>query len=132
MEPIVALASIVGAMILGAISPGPSFVFVVRTSLANSRRDGIAAAFGMGLGAVILASLALLGGRALLVEDAWLYISFKVVGGLYLGYLAWRLWRGAKEPLAISEEQRKGAIGFARTFFVALAAQLSNPKAVVV
>ena len=49
MDPVVSLFSILAALTLGAISPGPSFLFVMRTSVALSRRDGIAAAAGMGL-----------------------------------------------------------------------------------
>lgn len=132
MDPVVALMSITGAMIVGAISPGPSFVFVVRTSLATSRRDGVASAFGMGLGAVILATLALLGLRAVLTQITWLYIAFKLAGGIYLLYLASRLWRGAKTPLVVTESDRRGTVGLVRSFGMALATQLSNPKAVVV
>src|SRR6185312_5567565 len=61
MDTLVPFLSILAALALGAVSPGPSFVFVVRTSLAQSRRDGIAAARGMGVGGVIFAALALLG-----------------------------------------------------------------------
>ena len=133
LHPALALLSITGAMIMGAISPGPSFVFVVRTSLATSRRDGIAAAAGMGLGAVTLAALALLGLRAVLAEVTWLYIGFKAVGGLYLLYLAYRLWRGAKQPLAVDDAMpRANSAGWRRSFALALATQLSNPKAVVI
>ncbi len=119
-------------MIVGAISPGPSFVFVVRTALASSRRDGIAAAFGMGIGAVTLASLALIGVRAVLAEVAWLYLGFKAVGGLYLLYIGYRLWRGAREPLAVEGVAARSNGGWWRSFGLALATQLSNPKAVVV
>jgi threonine/homoserine/homoserine lactone efflux protein len=135
VDPVFALLSITGAMILGAISPGPSFVYVVRTALATSRRDGLAAAAGMGLGAVILASLALFGVRALLVQVDWLYLGFKLVGGAYILYLGFRLWRGARAPVAIAEAAvPEGAArrGIARSFALALATQLSNPKAVVV
>ena len=132
MDPTVALLSITGAMIVGAISPGPSFLFVVRTALAISRRDGIAAAAGMGVGAVILASLALVGVRAVLAEVTWLYLGFKAIGGLYLVYIGYRLWRGAKEPLAVEAAAPRQGAGWRRSFGLALATQLSNPKAVVV
>lgn len=48
VELLTAIFSIVVALTLGAMSPGPSFVMVARTSLAVSRRDGLAAAVGMG------------------------------------------------------------------------------------
>ena len=102
MTPIVALLSILAAQVLGAISPGPSFLFVTRTSVAVSREDGLAAAAGMGLGAAIITAFALLGVRVVIAQVEWLYIGFKLLGGAYLLYLAfyplvavgcWRLTR---------------------------------------
>jgi threonine/homoserine/homoserine lactone efflux protein len=55
MEIAVAVLSIAGAITLGAMSPGPSFIMVARTALAVSRTDGVAAAFGMGTGGVLFA-----------------------------------------------------------------------------
>ena len=135
MDPVVSLFSILAALTLGAISPGPSFLFVMRTSVALSRRDGIAAAAGMGFGAAFLCTLALVGVRAVIAQVEWLYVGFKLVGGAYLLFLAWRLWRAASaEPAAAASEpempRRTG--GLWRSFLMALATQLSNPKTVIV
>lgn len=48
MDNTLSLLGIAGAMAVGAMSPGPSFVMVARTAVA-SRGDGLAAALGMGL-----------------------------------------------------------------------------------
>lgn len=134
MNPFVSLFSILLALTLGAISPGPSFLFVTRTSVALSRRDGIAAAIGMGLGAAIVTTLALVGVRVLIAEVGWLYAGFKLVGGAYLLFLAWRLWRGAATAPATPTDaaEMRPARGLARSLLLALATQLSNPKTVVV
>src|SRR5690242_5987930 len=84
MDALIAFLSILAALAVGAISPGPSFVFVVRTSLAQSRRDGIAAALGMGVGGVIFAALALLGLQGVLTKIVWLYAAPRLAGGFYL------------------------------------------------
>jgi threonine/homoserine/homoserine lactone efflux protein len=96
MDPIVSLFSILGALILGAIRPGPSFLFVARTAVAVSRRSDVASAAGMGLGASIVCALALLGVRAVLAQAEWLYATFKLLGAIYLCYLAWRLGAAVK------------------------------------
>lgn len=135
MDPVLSLLSILAALTLGAISPGPSFLFVTRTSVALSRRDGIAAALGMGLGAAFLCALALIGLRAVIAQVEWVYIGFKVLGGAYLLTLAWRLWRGAAPSAGASPQQiqaERPRRGPARSFLLALATQLSNPKTVVV
>ncbi len=133
MNPVISLFSILLALTLGAISPGPSFLFVTRTSVALSRRDGIAAAIGLGLGAAIISTLALLGVRAVIAQIDWLYIGFKLIGGAYLVYLGWRLWFAAEQPAVLADDAvarvRNGPM---RSFLLALATQFSNPKTVVV
>jgi threonine/homoserine/homoserine lactone efflux protein len=132
LESVAALAGIVGALLLGAISPGPSFVLVARTSIAVSRREGLASALGMGIGGVFLGSLALLGLRTLLMQVTWLYLCLKAVGGLYLIYLGIRLWRGASEPIAAADGDERAAARPGKSFGLGLATQLSNPKTAVV
>ena len=47
MQSYMSLIAIAGALMAGAISPGPSFLFVARNSIALSRNHGLATAFGM-------------------------------------------------------------------------------------
>jgi threonine/homoserine/homoserine lactone efflux protein len=131
MEPVVSLVALLGALALGAMSPGPSFVLVARTAIARSRADGLAAALGMGIGGVIFSVLVVLGLQAALRHVPALYLVLKVAGGIYLFYLGIRIWRGAKEPLAITDpgERMKSSLG--SSFLVALGTQLSNPKTAV-
>ncbi len=131
ISPLATLFAILGALLIGAISPGPSFVFVVRTAVAQSRRDGLAAAFGMGVGAMAFGALALLGLRSLITGGGWLYTGLKIAGGIYLIYLAWRIWQHAAEPIAVTGAGT-GASNAPRSFAMGLATQLSNPKIVAV
>jgi threonine/homoserine/homoserine lactone efflux protein len=131
MTDLVTLFAILGALLIGAISPGPSFVYIVRTSVALSRRDGLAGALGMGIGAMIYGALALAGLRTLMTEAGWLYTALKIAGGLYLVYLAVKIWRGAKEPVVMANSP-DGTTNARRSFSLGLATQLSNPKIVAV
>lgn len=131
--PIIAIA---GALAVGAMSPGPSFLVVVRTAVAKSRRDGLATALGMGVGGTAFAGLALLGLTAILASVEWLYLGLKVLGGLYLIYLAVRIWRGAKEPIQGLGSGGQGETGTGhrvsgRSFLLGLTTQLSNPKTAI-
>ncbi|MEO7885550.1 MAG: LysE family transporter, partial [Polaromonas sp.] len=87
------------ALMAGAVSPGPSFVQVARIAVSRSRADGLAAALGMGLGALVFAALALAGLQALLAALPGVYMALKVIGGLYLMWIAFHIWRGARHPL---------------------------------
>lgn len=132
MSAIAVLFSILGAILIGAISPGPSFVLVSRMAVTISRMDGLAAALGMGLGGAIFGTLALAGLTALLLEVEWLYFVLKIVGGTYLVYLGFRIWQGAADPIVIPETSEFRSTSCLRSFSLALATQLSNPKAAVV
>ncbi|CAN7199183.1 LysE family translocator [Variovorax paradoxus] len=131
----VPLLGIAGAMIVGAMSPGPSFVMVARTAVSSSRRDGLAAALGMGAGGVVFAIAALVGLQAAFLAVPALYLAVKLLGGAYLVYLGIRIWRGAREPLSTAQEERAaaGTGGNARrAFLLGMGTQVSNPKTAVV
>ena len=131
MNSHIALLSILGTIAVGAMSPGPSFVLVVRTSAALSRRDGLAAALGMGIGGLTFALLALAGLQALLMQVSWLYLILKLAGAAYLIYLGFRIWRGAATPLVMSNGVEASGAGWRKSFAIGLATQLSNPKTAI-
>jgi threonine/homoserine/homoserine lactone efflux protein len=126
------ILAIVGALTLGAMSPGPSFVLVARMAVAASRGDALAAALGMGVGGVIFAAAAIMGLQAILAAVPWIYVAIKVLGGAYLVYLGWQIWRMAKNPLRVERMDAEVSGRRARSFLLALTTQLSNPKAAVV
>ena len=87
----------------------------------------------MGIGGVFFSGIALLGLYSLLAAVTWLYVSLKVAGGLYLIYLASKIWRGAPAPLAFSQAQ-SGANANSnprKSFWIGLSTQLSNPKTAI-
>src|SRR5215468_7555652 len=83
--------------LLAVASPGPSTVLVVQTAAVAGRRGGLLAAFAMMVGALLWASAALFGLQALFARFAWLYLAFRILGGIYLVYLALMLWRHARD-----------------------------------
>ncbi|RIX79853.1 LysE family translocator [Acidovorax cavernicola] len=134
MDTTLSLLGIAGAMAVGAMSPGPSFVMVARTAVA-SRSDGLAAALGMGAGGLAFSIAALAGLQAAFLAVPGLYLAIKGLGGAYLIYLGFRIWRGARQPLAMTPDteaspRKQGRSG--RTFLLGLATQVSNPKTAVV
>lgn len=131
MHELLTLAAIGGAIAIGAASPGPSFVYVSRVTLAGSRRHGYAAAVGMGAGSVAWAVLAMAGLGTLMHYAEWAFLTAKICGGIYLAYLGVKMWRHAgqsAEADAMLSIRRSGWRGSG----AAATAQLSNPKALVV
>lgn len=126
------LLAIAGVLFIGAMSPGPSFLVVAQNSLAKSRAHGLATAVGTGLGVAVFAILASLGVTTLIEKMPTLYLVFKLVGGLYLIYLAWRIWGGAKQPLPNQESSSVVVDSLFKSFLMGLATQTSNPKTALV
>jgi len=131
LDPVLAVLGILGALFVGVISPGPRFVLVARTAIAVSRRDGLAAAIGMGLGGVFFGLLALAGLTAVLATVEWLYVGLRLLGGAYLVYLGILIWRGADAPIVVPKGRGAAANPW-RSFTLALTTQISNPKTAIV
>lgn len=132
MDPIFSALAIAGALAVGAVSPGPSFIVVARNAIALSRAHGMATALGMGTGAGTFGLLAILGLHAVLTAVPMAFIVLKVLGGLYLLYLGYLIFGGAKQPLHVQKGDNVAMMSLTRAYFTGLFTQLSNPKTAIV
>jgi len=136
MQELVTLASIVAALAIGVVSPGPSFVMVARVAVASTRRRALATALGMGVGGAIFGAAALLGLQSVLLAVPALYAGLKIVGGLYLCYLGYLIFRSAPQPLAAAgadgHASNDDSSGPLRAFWLGFSTQVSNPKTAIV
>ena len=132
MHEYIFLLPILLFLLLGVMSPGPSFILVAQTAMAKSRGDAIAVSIGMGLGATIFAIIASVGLFVLLDSVPWFYIGLKVLGGSYLCLLAFKMWRSANQPVQTSTTSDNTNSGILKMFFAGLLTQLSNPKTAIV
>jgi threonine/homoserine/homoserine lactone efflux protein len=126
---LLSLFTIAGAIAIGAVSPGPSFVMVAQTSLSTTPRNGRVAALGIGAGGLTFAIAATLGLGAVLAYAGPLFLIVKIAGGAYLLYLGIRLWQASTREE--NDVEHAPAVS-TRTFVTAMLTQLSNPKAIVV
>src|SRR5688500_6588198 len=111
MHELTVLLTIIATLTIGVVSPGPSFVMVVRVAVASSRSRALATALGMGAGGAVFGAAALLGLQGVLLAVPALYVGLKILGGLYLCYLGFLIFRSAKQPLAVvgGGDQRGGS-----------------------
>lgn len=129
MDYIQPLAVLALVNLMGAMSPGPTFLVVVRASLLSGRMHGFMAALGCAVGVMPWAIGAVVGLAALFKAAPWLYAGMKIGGGLYLIYLAVMIWRGADTPITevIAGERQT----LFQAFWQTLLSQLANPKVAV-
>ncbi len=83
-----AIALVASAGFGFSFSPGPSMLYVLSRSLTQGRAAGLASAFGLALGGMALAGLTAVGAGIVLADSTSLFTAIKLVGGLYLLYLA--------------------------------------------
>ena len=131
MESLVILGSIAFALMLGAISPGPTFIYVAKNSIAISRRHGLFTALGTGTGAAFFGLLAVMGLQAILLAVPSAYLVLKICGGLYLLWLAYKIIKHANEPMEQADSQAQ-VMSYAQAYRLGFITQLSNPKIAIV
>ncbi len=122
------LISIGLVQMLAVISPGPSFLITARTAVAGSRGDGVKVALGLGAGTVIWSSAALLGLNVVFHAIPILFLGMKILGALFLLWIAFQIFRHAAEPIKLDEA---GAEAVSNPFMKGFLTQLSNPKVAV-
>ncbi|MDQ2088554.1 LysE family translocator [Marimonas arenosa] len=113
--------------LLAAIaSPGPSLLFLTRTTLAHGRAAGIAVALGLGTMAATWTLMALLGLQTLFALFPFAYVALKAAGALYLIWIALQTWIHAHAPLG-----QAAPVSHQRFFASGLLVNLGNPKSVL-
>jgi threonine/homoserine/homoserine lactone efflux protein len=116
--------------LMAAVSPGPAVLMSARTGVTEGLRTGFFLSTGIGVGGVIWAMAALFGLNLVFQAAPALLWALKIIGGLYLIYLAWGMWRSADQPLDMGESGRLPRSA-ASAFRLGLVTQLANPKPAV-
>ena len=111
------------------ITPGPDMSLFLAKTITGGRRAGIASMLGAQLGCAVHTLLAALGLSALLAASPAAFLGLKIVGAVYLLWLALDAVRNGS-ALTI-REGRGGPVPFWRTFWLGAGVNLTNPKVVL-
>ena len=123
---------ITGIHILGAMSPGPDFVFISQQALGQGRRIGLISSLGVALGLGVHIAYSVLGMAALIASAAWLLTAVKIIGGAYLIYLGYKGIRAKAKGEITEISAAKAAPQSARTALIkGFLCNVLNPKAPV-
>lgn len=76
--------------VLAVISPGADFAMVTRSSYAQGRKAGLAAAVGIALGVQVHVLYTVLGIAVIISQSPALFMAMKVLGAGYLIYLGYQ------------------------------------------
>ena len=76
---------------MGAISPGPSLVVVLRNTISGGRTHGVMTGLGHGIGLGIYAFIAVMGLSSLLLANKQIFNLIQWAGVLFLIWLAFNM-----------------------------------------
>jgi len=121
------------AHFLALLSPGPDFVLVVKSAIRNKGKNAIGIALGIASANALYISLCLIGVGSILASSVTLMIVLKVIGGLFLIYLAVQALRASKgsyENLDIVEHSYSNKVKatFLKEFITGFMSGILNPK----
>jgi threonine/homoserine/homoserine lactone efflux protein len=111
------------------ITPGPDMSLFLAKTMAGGRKAGMASMLGAMAGCCVHTLLAALGLSALLAASVTAFTILKIVGALYLLWLAFDAVRNGS-ALHVKNDA-KIEVSFWRTFMVGVGINLTNPKVVL-
>lgn len=114
--------------LLAVASPGPDFAIMLRQALSQSRNRALLTAVGIGLGILVHVAYSLLGIGLIIQQSVWLFSILKVVGALYLTWIAIQCLRSRAGGIHVNAEPGTPQTGLAALRLGFLTNAL-NPKA---
>jgi threonine/homoserine/homoserine lactone efflux protein len=120
------LAFLVASNLLLAI-PGPTVLVVVSYALGHGRRPAAAVVAGVTLGDFTAMTCSMLGLGAILAASAFVFTGLRWLGGLYLIYLGFKLWRAP----VVTPDAPAPTLSLKRIFAHAHAVTALNPKSII-
>jgi len=91
------------ASILLTFSPGPDIIYVLVRSIAYGYKQGIITSLGLVSGILIHTSLVAFGVSAIIKQSEHIFLFIKILGALYLIFLAYQVYKSDPE-IAFSSE----------------------------
>lgn len=117
--------------LFGAMSPGPDFVMITKTSLAYSRRSGVYAALGLALGILVHVTYAILGLSAVIAQSVIIYSVLKFAAAMYLMYIGYRALRSAPAVNKTQVQTVKRDLSPTQAIRLGFWTNVLNPKAAI-
>lgn len=111
------------------ITPGPDMSLMLAKTMQGGRKAGIASMLGASAGCLVHSLAAALGLSAIIAASATLFTAMKIIGALYLLWLAYDAVRHGSKLGVGAETGAPPAVG--RTFAMGVGTNLTNPKVVL-
>lgn len=128
MIPIETLAIYFGASVALALAPGPDNIFVLTQSALHGRKAGLLVTIGLCTGLLVHTAAVSLGVAAIFQTSAWAFSILKIVGAMYLLFLAWQAFRAGATKL---DESKEASMDWRKLYSRGVIMNITNPKVAV-
>ena len=91
------LISFILAVSILAISPGPDNIFVLMQSVVHGKKYGLATIIGLMTGCIVHTIFVAVGISTIIKENNTIFLVIKILGAVYLLYLAYKVITGGSE-----------------------------------
>ena len=128
MIPVETIVIFLTASVALAFAPGPDNIFVLTQSALYGRKAGIFVTFGLCTGLVVHTAAVSLGVAAIFQTSAVAFNILKIVGALYLLYLAYQAFRASATRLEGEDIQ---ALPWQKLYTRGIIMNITNPKVAI-
>lgn len=112
-----------------AIAPGPDIIYVLIQSIVNGKKYGLATVTGLVSGCLVHTTLLAFGVSAIIKESEQIFFAIKLLGALYLFYLAFKVFKSDSQlQLSKAEVPKKKLSGLFKQGFIM---NVLNPKVTI-
>jgi threonine/homoserine/homoserine lactone efflux protein len=129
---VVSQSALIGVFLVAlalVLTPGPNMMYLVSRSITQGRRAGVISLGGVAAGFLIYLTATNLGLSAIFTEVPALYLTLRIAGAGYLGWLAFKTLRpggvAVFAPAAMAPDSPR------RLFTMGMMTNLLNPKIAV-
>lgn len=120
------LISFIIAVSILAISPGPDNIFVLMQSVVHGKKYGLATITGLMTGCIVHTTFVAVGISAIIKENNTIFLVIKILGAVYLLYLAYKVITGGSE-ISMNTEKIDKKTPF-QLFKIGFIMNVLNPK----
>ena len=120
------LISFILAVSILAISPGPDNIFVLMQSVVHGKKYGLATIIGLMTGCIVHTTFVAVGISKIIKENNTIFLVIKILGAVYLLYLAYKVITGGSE-ISMSTEKIEKKTPF-QLFKIGFIMNVLNPK----
>ncbi len=113
------------ALFIAAAIPGPGMTAIVARALGSGFRETFFMGLGLVLGDLVYLTAVILGLAFVAQTFTTAFLVIKILGALYLVYIAWKLWTAGLLPQDI---QARKSTSLGMSFLSGLLITLGNPK----